>query len=115
MRYVLDRRAAGRMAEKYRKRGRVKLCWVHPLRFLERAPHVRAHGILPASLGTSPEDFFADTVERYTALMKKGKPLPPLLLDFTRMYKLYPLHDGRHRAFAALRLGIGKVPVLTVT
>jgi len=40
-------------------------------------------------------------------LLKEGKPFPPIAVD-----KKFNIHDGHHRYYSALNLGIKKVPVL---
>jgi hypothetical protein len=45
---------------------------------------------------------------------ERGIPLPPLYLNTKeRLGDLVtPVHDGRHRAYVAFSLGIGRVPVV---
>jgi hypothetical protein len=47
-----------------------------------------------------------DTVE---AMMERGEDIPPLLLDGDRLF------DGRHRGWAAHRLGIKRAPTVDIS
>ena len=92
---------------------KVELVWMSPDEFLAKVPHPVTPTI-PALLDLR-EEFFSKTSLNYIRkqIMKKEK-LPPLLLDYSRIWFGWPTHEGRHRAFVAKTLGIEKVPVLIV-
>jgi hypothetical protein len=48
-------------------------------------------------------------IQEVAQAMKRGADVPPVLLNRTRVF------DGRHRAWAAWRIGIRKAPVVDVS
>jgi len=44
--------------------------------------------------------------------IERGEELEPPMLDYTRMFRGFPTHEGRHTAFVMYRRGVEKVPVL---
>jgi hypothetical protein len=112
--YMLDQEEAEGLKRYFKDLGKkVELVWMSPEEFLAKVPHPITTTI-PALLDLR-EEFFSKTSLNYIRkqIMKKEK-LPPLLLDYSRMWFGWPTHEGRHRAFVAKTLGIEKVPVLIV-
>jgi hypothetical protein len=113
--YLLDLEEAERLMTYYQGLGKkVKLVWMPPSEFLAKVPHPITTAV-PA-IADLREKFFSKTSLGYIRkqIMMKKK-LPPLILDYSFMWFGYPSHEGRHRAFVAKALGIGKVPVLIIT
>jgi hypothetical protein len=115
--YRLDGRKLAGLLQKLRAKGyRPRLVWMSPEEYLSRTMGV-ANVVAPpnpASLGRSRLLDVAkyDRVKRAFA---EGKPLPPLYLNTKVMLDAFtPKHDGRHRAYIALRSGVRKVPVVVV-
>lgn len=75
-----------------------KLVWMSPQRFLEIAPE-------PAMWSEAHIRYLKDT-------MLRGEEIEPLWMDiFSETCQVWR-HEGRHRARAAMELGIEKVPVI---
>jgi len=114
MKYRVDDKRVKEMCEKYSRIGKVEYVWMSPLRFLDKVPHP-ATTLASARFYLGPEYFDKGSVADITARIKAGKPLDPLLLDYTDIYHGWPTHEGRHRAYVAYKLGIDRVPVIIVS
>jgi hypothetical protein len=112
--YLLDQDEADSLKRYFQSLGKkVELVWMSPDEFLAKVPHPITTTI-PALVDLR-EEFFSKTSLNYIRKqIMKGEKLPPLLLDYSRMWFGWPTHEGRHRAFVAKTLGIEKVPVLIV-
>jgi len=75
-----------------------KLVWMPPERFLELVPE--------------PGIWSEDHIRYLKEAMLRGEEIEPLFVDvFSNTCKVWR-HEGRHRARAAMELGIEKVPVI---
>ena len=78
------------------------LIWMKPSEFLEKASKIKYE--------TSVQ---IDRVTNSLAnKMKEDNPIDPLLLDIDTVNCNVIDHEGRHRAMAAEKIGIAKVPVI---
>ncbi len=78
------------------------LIWMKPSEFLEKASKIKYE--------TSVQ---IDKITNSLAnKMREDKPIDPLLLDIDTVNCNIINHEGRHRAIAAEKLGISKVPVI---
>jgi len=112
--YPLDQEEAERLKRYYESRGKkVKLVWMTPDEFLARVPHRATTAI--SQLADLRAEWFDKTSLGYLrkAFLQQLK-LPPLMLDYSRMWFGWPTHEGRHRAYLAKMYGIEKVPVLVI-
>ena len=109
---------------KYREKSR-KLIWMDPKTFNDLAvPEITAEGIRKHKISMSKADKYWDIDEEtgrgysksklkdILPKLKKGKKMDPLYLDVDIDNCRVTSHEGRHRAWAAQKLGIKKVPVL---
>lgn len=87
----------------YRTDGQM-LVWMKPSEFLDKAPKLR-----PEYLAFPPTHTF---VEKLKDKMKKDIPIDPLYLDVDTVNCKIIKHEGRHRAMAAEKAGIARVPVI---
>jgi hypothetical protein len=112
--YLLDQDEAEDLKRYFQSLGKkVELAWMSPDEFLAKVPHPITPTI-PALLDLREEFFSKTSLDYIRKQIMKGEKLPPLLLDYSRMWFGWPTHEGRHRAFVAKTLGIEKVPVLIV-
>jgi hypothetical protein len=114
--YRLDgRKLAGLLRELRAKGYRPRLVWMAPQDYLKRVmgPMRYVWRPSPASLGRRRLLDMAK-YSRVRRAFAEGRPLPPLYLNTKgRLGDLVtPVHDGRHRAYVAFSLGIGRVPVV---
>jgi len=78
------------------------LVWMKPSEFLDKASKIKYETSSQIDIITNN---LADK-------MKKDIPIDPLLLDIDTVNCNVIDHEGRHRAIAAEKIGIAKVPVL---
>jgi len=80
------------------------LVWMRPSEFLDKTPKL------------SPEYWKSTStrivVDRLTDKMEKDIPIDPLFLDIDTVNCKITNHEGRHRAIAAEKAGIARVPVI---
>lgn len=80
------------------------LIWMKPSEFLDKTPEL------------SPEHWESQSthkiIDRLTYKMKKDIPIDPLFLDINIESCKVINHEGRHRAMAAEKTGIARVPVI---
>lgn len=112
--YVLDKEVA-----KYEAKSRHgKLKWISPSDFLKKVPAQSFDNLCMSADESGEEHFSKLGREEYKKAYVTGKPLPPLMLDFTQKNRSCPNlvggHDGRHRAFVAKQMGIKKIPVIII-
>ena len=111
MEYPLDEEELQRLLRLYGREAR--LVWMTPDEFLTKVPHP-ATEIIPAIVDLRAK-WFSESSLGYLrkAFLEKVK-LEPLILDYTKMFRGWPSHEGRHRAYVAKTYGIEKVPVLVI-
>jgi len=80
------------------------LVWMKPSEFLDKTPKLKPEH------DTSPKK--TTVVDRLVDKMKKDKPIDPLFLDIDIVNCKVTNHEGRHRAIAAEKVGIARVPVI---
>jgi len=78
------------------------LVWMKPSEFLDKASKIKYETSSQIDIITNN---LADK-------MKKDIPIDPLLLDIDTVNCNVIDHEGRHRAIAAEKIGIAKVPVI---
>ncbi len=103
MEYTLNRNSSLFKYKPYSQ----KLVWMRPDEFLELAP--------PKVPGFSRYDESVYSKESLKSIingLKAGSKFDPLFLDVDIRTCRVINHEGRHRAFAAYKLGIEKVPVI---
>jgi len=81
-----------------------KMEWLSPVSYLKRCKEMFDCTWANLEQGVSEK-----RVDEYAKMMQKGTKFPVLTLEPSRGYQ-----EGRHRALAALKAGIRRVPVLTV-
>jgi len=86
--------------------GAQKMIAITPEEFLSKAP-------LGYQLPDS-EYFSSRSLHRLIDRMKSGKPIDPLWIKFDVDTGKMVAHEGRHRAIAAKKLGISKLPMIVV-
>jgi len=74
------------------------LVWMSPYKFLQ--------------LSGTPEIWSRESLEKLKSRMRKGLELDPLFLDVIYNTGQVIAHEGRHRAKAAIELGIEEIPVI---
>lgn len=77
------------------------LVWMKPSEFLEKASKINETA--------AQIDRIANSLANK---MKENNPIDPLLLDIDTVNCKVIDHEGRHRAIAAEKIGIAKVPVI---
>ncbi len=86
----------------YQRRGG-KVYLIPPKRFLKVVPKLRI------------DDESRDNIDDLKRLIASGKKIDPLVLFVTdTKTQVVKGHDGRHRAVAAIELGIKTVPVIII-
>ena len=86
-----------------------KIVLMAPQEALRRSPSMvtaEAPAIMQAS-----SQFHKGSITYTKREIKAGRPLDIMFFDYSRMKATYPTHDLRHRARAALELGIKLIPV----
>jgi len=89
-----------------------KVVEMAPLDFLSKVPSPCREG------RTALEDLnfkgcWSESSVRYIwERIGRGEELDPPMLDYSRMFRGFPSHEGRHRALVAYRRGIKRIPVL---
>lgn len=78
------------------------LIWMKPSEFLDKASKI---------LHTTSR-YQNTIVDKLVNKMKEDKPIDPLFLDIDTVNCQVTDHEGRHRAMAAEKLGIARVPVI---
>ncbi len=78
------------------------LIWMKPSEFLDKASKIKYET-------SSQIDKITNSLANK---MKEDKPIDPLLLDIDIVNCNVIDHEGRHRAIAAEKIGIAKVPVI---
>ena len=119
LKYPLDEEAANREVENFKARYRhqsvkVELVWMRPEEFLKQCPlsgniHVAALRGLHLT-----QHWSESSISYLTTQIYAGRKLDPLYLDYNNMFLGWPSHEGRHRAWVAINLGIEKVPVIVI-
>jgi len=84
-----------------------------PEEFLSKVPHP-AMALIPALLDLQARYFSKTSLGYIRKAIMANRKLPPLMLDYTRMWGGFPRHEGRHRAFVSRQMGIQQIPVLVV-
>jgi len=114
MEYPLDEKETNRIIEAFRSRGYdAELVWMTPESFLSKVPHPITE-LVPAIANLAPKYFSQSSMRWITEAILSKTKLPPLILDYTSMFRGYPTHEGRHRAYVAWLIGITSVPVVVV-
>jgi len=111
MEYPLDWEEVERLKKHYGERG--ELVWMTPDEFLSKVPHP-ATPLVPAITDLRAKWFSETSLGYLRKAILKNIKLDPLMLDYSRMIRGWPLHEGRHRAYIAKTYGIDKVPVFVI-
>jgi len=91
-----------------------KIVEMSPLEFLSRVPSPCREGVT-ADKDVDLKGCFSESSVRYImSQIERGEELDVPLLDYSRMFRGFPTHEGRHRAFVAYKMGIEKIPVLVL-
>ena len=96
----------------------LKIVWMSPEKFLKQCTSPNYFNKdSNENAFTAKEGYNREIVDNYKKIMQThSEDIPALLLDYTDKGRSgLPAHNGRHRAKAALELGIKKVPVVEVT
>ena len=80
------------------------LVWMKPSEFLEKTPELKKEYFESAPI--------RNIIDTLAGKMKKDIPIDPLLLDIDTINCRVTNHEGRHRAVAAEKVGIKRVPVI---
>ncbi len=78
------------------------LIWMKPSEFLDKASKIQH----------TTSHYQQTIVKKLVDKMKEDKPIDPLFLDIDTVNCVVTDHEGRHRAIAAEKVGIEKVPVI---
>jgi hypothetical protein len=113
MEYPLDSEATASDLAYLSKHGKAELVWMSPEDFLSKVPHPATER-LPAILDLKEKWFSPSSLNWLRNAMMTSVKLEPLYLDYTKMFRGWPSHEGRHRAWVARSLGINKIPVIVV-
>lgn len=82
--------------------------YIHPDDFLNLA----AKRILIKPTGEKVIRYNQSSIDTLTRRMAEGKPIDPVFLDFESERCRIVGHEGRHRAVAAKKVGIDKMPLI---
>jgi len=85
-----------------------------PLDFLSKVPSPCREG-RTALEDLKFKDCWSGSSIRYIwERIGRGEELDPPFIDYNRMFRGFPTHEGRHRAFVAYKMGVEKIPVLVL-
>jgi len=85
-----------------------------PLQFLSKVPSPCREG-KTAKEDLNLEGCWTESSIRYIEKeITENKPLEAPILDYTKPFRGFPSHEGRHRAYVAYRLGVKKIPVMVI-
>jgi hypothetical protein len=91
-----------------------KVVEMSPLDFLSKVPSPCREGHTALEDLNLPGCWSQTSVNYIMDQVRKGMELEPPMLDYTRMFRGFPTHEGRHHAYVAYKLGYGRIPVLVI-
>ena len=91
---------------------KAKIIYMSPTEFLSKVPSTFDEEIIASQ---QPEKYYnKSSINFIEGEIARGDKIDIPFLDYTRMFRGYPSHEGRHRTFIAKKLGIKKIPVMVV-
>jgi len=96
------------------KSSRIKprIVYMSPHEFLSKVPSIASENIRADQ--QLDKWYSVSSIKYIKAQIARGEKINIPFLDYTRMFRGWALHEGRHRAFIAKRMGIKKIPVMVV-
>jgi hypothetical protein len=91
-----------------------KVVEMSPLDFLAKVPSPCREGYTALEDLNLPDCWSQTSINYIMDQVKKGTELEPPILDYTRMFRGFPTHEGRHHAYVAYKLGYDRIPVLVI-
>lgn len=91
-----------------------KTVWTHPFPELQKRKKGSVKRMSPSEfLKQAPPTYkyYKPSIEYFRKELGEGKEVEMPYLDYTRMFRGYPTHEGRHRAKSAEELGKKKISV----
>lgn len=91
-----------------------KIVEMSPLEYLSKVPSPCREGVT-ADKDVELKGCFSESSIRYiTKQIERGEELDVPFLDYERMFRGFPTHEGRHRAFVAYKMGAKRIPVVVL-
>jgi hypothetical protein len=89
-----------------------KIVEMSPVDFLSKVPSPCGEGRTAFEDLAREECWSKSSVNFIMGKVERGEELEPPMLDYTRMFRGFPSHEGRHTAYVAYKLGVERMPVI---
>jgi hypothetical protein len=89
-----------------------KIVEMAPVDFLGKVPSPCGEGRTAFEDLAREECWSKSSIDFIMGKVERGEELEPPMLDYTRMFRGFPSHEGRHTAYVAYKLGVERMPVI---